>query len=497
MTAERTVASPAGQSRATATSTLLAAVIPPRAAAGGRLSQAGRPPAERHSSRTSLLAADATAAVLGTLVIEPVQRHPLLVIALVAAVAAANARAGLYRSDVHRFLLDDLPALAGRVVAVWCVMAAGLAALPKLDRLPAATLGSGIVLHCVLAGACRGIVYWRRREAAARRPCPTLIVGPGTAARQVAAALLRHPRSGVRPVGILAAKELERPAGDGPELPVLSTADELRRAVIQNGVRRVILLDGPVGAASPSPDWAACQSVLAEHDCAVWELDPKAPTAPAAYPYPSRHLAGFRYRPQPASPAARPGSAGKRALDLVVSGALLVLVSPVLLVCAVWLRVTEGPGVVFRQERIGKDGKPFTLLKFRTHRPSDAMESATRWSVASEQRMRWFCRFLRRTSLDELLQLWNVFRGDMSLVGPRPERPYFVMQFSETYPGYAARHRMPTGITGLAQIHGLRGDTSIEDRCRFDNAYIDSWSLWQDVSILVRTAAALVRSTGS
>lgn len=85
----------------------------------------------------------------------------------------------------------------------------------------------------------------------------------------------------------------------------------------------------------------------------------------------------------------------------------------------------------------------------------------------------------------------------MSLVGPRPERPYFVMQFSEAHPGYAERHRMPTGITGLAQIHGLRGDTSIEDRARFDNAYIDSWSLWQDISILVRTAAALVRSTGS
>ncbi len=125
------------------------------------------------------------------------------------------------------------------------------------------------------------------------------------------------------------------------------------------------------------------------------------------------------------------------------------------------------------------------------------MESATRWSVADEGRMNWFCRFLRRTSMDELLQLWNVLWGDMSLVGPRPERPYFVAKFSQTYPGYAARHRMQTGITGLAQIHGLRGDTSIEDRCRFDNAYIDNWSLWQDICILLRTAAALVRPTGS
>ncbi|MFF2504077.1 exopolysaccharide biosynthesis polyprenyl glycosylphosphotransferase [Streptomyces sp. NPDC058067] len=498
MSAERTVASPAGQPRATAPSTLLASVVPPRAEAACRPAPVGGRPAVRHPSPTSLLAADGTAAVLGTLGIAPVEGHPLLVIALVAALMAANARAGLYRGDAPRLLFDDLPAIAGRIVAVWCVTAAGLAAFPGFDPLPAAALAAGTALHCLLAGAGRGLVYWRRREAAARRPCPTLLVGPETVARQVAAALLRHPRSGVRPVGILADKGHERPPDhDGPELPVLSTADDLRRAVIQNGVRRALLLEGATGTASP--ERAACLSVLAEHDCSVWEFDPhQTPNAAApcpAAPHQARHLAGFRYRPWPT--ARRRGSAGKRALDLVVSGTLLVLTSPVLLVCAVWLRVTEGPGVVFRQERVGKGGKPFTLLKFRTHRPSDAMESATRWSVADERRMPWFCRFLRRTSLDELLQLWNVFRGDMSLVGPRPERPYFVMQFSRTYPGYAERHRMPTGITGLAQIHGLRGDTSIEDRCRFDNAYIDSWSLWQDVSILVRTAAALVRSTGS
>ncbi|MFE5025540.1 exopolysaccharide biosynthesis polyprenyl glycosylphosphotransferase [Streptomyces sp. NPDC056656] len=490
MTAERTVASPAGQPRATAPSTLTASVIPPRAEAGGRRSPAGRRAVERQPSRTPLLAADGTAAVLSTFVIAPVQHRPLLVIALAAGVAAANARAGLYRGDAPRLLLDDWPAIGGRIVVIWCAVAAGLAGFPQLDPLPAATLAAGAALHCLLAGAGRGLVYWRRREAAARRPCPTLLIGPETIARPVAAALLRHPRSGVRPVGILADKGPERPPDhDGPDLPVLGTADELRRAIIQNGVRRALLLDGA------APDRAAWLAVLGEYGCGVWEFDPSADPYLARSGDAARHLAGFRYRPRP--PARRRGSAGKRALDLVVSGTLLVLTSPVLLVCAVWLRLAEGSGVVFRQERVGKDGKPFTLLKFRTHRPSDAMESATRWSVADEKQMAYFCRFLRRTSLDELLQLWNVFRGDMSLVGPRPERPYFVMQFSQAHPGYAERHRMPTGITGLAQIHGLRGDTSIEDRARFDNAYIDSWSLWQDISILVRTAAALVRSTGS
>ncbi|MCH0573382.1 sugar transferase, partial [Streptomyces sp. MUM 136J] len=314
-----------------------------------------------------------------------------------------------------------------------------------------------------------------------RRPRPALLVGPAGSAQRVAAALLRHPRCGVRPVGIVA----EHPDGSGG-LPVLTTGEEVQRALIQNGVRDVLTVHPSVRL-----ERGPLLRAMAESGCTVREVDADSPACASR-----EQLAGFSCRRLEMG-SRRPGSIGKRALDVTVSATLLLAVSPVLLVCAVALRITGGRGVVFRQERIGKDGRPFTLLKFRTHRPVDEHESATRWSVADERRMPWFCRFLRRTSLDELLQLWNVLWGDMSLVGPRPERPYFVAQFGQTYPGYAARHRMQTGITGLAQIHGLRGDTSIEDRARFDNAYIDNWSLWQDVCILLRTAAALVRPTGS
>ncbi|WP_461030953.1 sugar transferase, partial [Streptomyces sparsus] len=189
--------------------------------------------------------------------------------------------------------------------------------------------------------------------------------------------------------------------------------------------------------------------------------------------------------------------AAKRALDLTCAAAALLLLAPLLLLCAAAVRFADGPGVIFRQERIGRDGRPFTLLKFRTLRPADAYESATLWSVAQDNRMSRVGRLLRRSSLDELPQLWNVLRGDMSLVGPRPERPYFVSQFSQTHAGYAERHRMPVGITGLAQVHGLRGDTSIEERARFDNHYIDTWTLWQDVRIMLRTATSLFRLGGS
>jgi lipopolysaccharide/colanic/teichoic acid biosynthesis glycosyltransferase len=137
------------------------------------------------------------------------------------------------------------------------------------------------------------------------------------------------------------------------------------------------------------------------------------------------------------------------------------------------------------------------VMKFRTLRPVDENESQTHWNVAHDDRLGPVGRLLRKTSLDELPQLLNVLRGDMSLVGPRPERPHFVEEFKDLYPSYHARERVPCGLTGWAQIHGLRGDTSISDRARFDNFYIENWSLWLDVKIMLRTTVALVRSPGA
>jgi lipopolysaccharide/colanic/teichoic acid biosynthesis glycosyltransferase len=129
-------------------------------------------------------------------------------------------------------------------------------------------------------------------------------------------------------------------------------------------------------------------------------------------------------------------------------------------------------------------------------RPSTETESQTRWSVADDPRVGPVGRFMRRTSLDELPQLWNILRGDMTIVGPRPERPFFVDRFSADYPDYAMRHRVPVGLTGLAQVSGLRGDTPISDRARFDNYYIENWSLWLDVKVILRTVAEVVRGGG-
>ncbi|WP_053635767.1 exopolysaccharide biosynthesis polyprenyl glycosylphosphotransferase [Streptomyces sp. XY152] len=474
MTAERTVSSPGVTPRDHGFPSPVS-VVPPRGAdTGPRLPAA--PP--RTASPLPLLVADGAALLPAALVLSGAQRHPLLVALLIAVSLLLRPRET--RPPVPG-LLEELPAVCGRVAVAWAAGAVLWAAYRPQDALSAGTVLTGLAVQAAAACALRAVVHGRRRAALLRRPHAALVVGPAATAQRVAAAVLRDPRCGVRPVGIVAGQS------DGAEgVPVLRTDEEVERAVIQNGVRAVLAVHPSVRT-----EQGPLLRSLAASGCTVWEVD----ADPAPYPARER-LAGFSCRRLDFAPA-RGGGLGKRMLDVLVSGTLLLLVSPLLLVCAVTLRLADGPGVVFRQERIGRNGQPFTLLKFRTHRPVDERESATRWSVAGEHEMRWFCRMLRRTSLDELLQLWNVLRGDMSLVGPRPERPYFVAQFSQTYPGYAARHRMRTGITGLAQVHGLRGDTSIEDRCRFDNAYIDDWSLWRDVCILLRTATTLVRPTGS
>ena len=184
--------------------------------------------------------------------------------------------------------------------------------------------------------------------------------------------------------------------------------------------------------------------------------------------------------------------AAKRGIDILGSLIGLILVLPVLVVVAVAVRIEGGPGVIFRQERVGQGGRIFTLYKLRSLKPV-ADEGDVRWNIDNDARLGRVGKFIRRTSLDELPQLVNVLVGDMSLVGPRPERPFFVEQFSHSVPGYAQRHRVPVGLTGLAVVKGLRGDTSIPERAAVDNSYADSWSLLLDLTIIVRTALYLVK----
>ena len=184
----------------------------------------------------------------------------------------------------------------------------------------------------------------------------------------------------------------------------------------------------------------------------------------------------------------------KRAMDVVVSATALVLLSPLLMALALLVKLTSREGPVFyTQERVGLDGKPFQLVKFRSMHPDAEAQTGPIWATADDRRRTRLGAFMRRWSLDELPQLVNVLVGDMSLVGPRPERPHFVEQFSRAVPRYADRHNEKAGMTGWAQVNGLRGQTSIEERTKYDVFYVENWSLAFDVKILLKTIGAVFR----
>lgn len=472
-------------------------VHPQRRSGGGARAQPGERRTVRYGRLAPLLCVDALAPAVTFALVVPAPWPWLLVAVQAVAQVLLFAQRRLYGMRLSPSVLSELPALLGLTLLQWYVTMEVLAVWAPQQAIGWTVLAYGAVTQTALTCAGRASVYRVRRRAAVRRPLSTLVVGQGPPARQVAAALHDHPAYGLRPVGLVAppvSGDEKQPTGTGSvPLPVLASPQEVGRAVVQNSVRHAVFTAPP----ESTPDGAALFALLTGHGCRVWLVT--GPGAVAGLPAEGRsdHLWGFAVQPLQDGTDRPLGHGAKRAMDAVLAAVGLLLAAPVLAACALAVRLSGGPGVIFRQERIGRHGRPFVLLKFRTLRPADAQESATRWNVASDGRMSRVGRVLRRTSLDELPQLWNVLRGDMSLVGPRPERPFFVAQFSRAHPGYQARHRMPVGITGLAQVNGLRGDTSIEERARFDNRYIETWSLWQDACVLARTAGSVFRLGGS
>ena len=177
----------------------------------------------------------------------------------------------------------------------------------------------------------------------------------------------------------------------------------------------------------------------------------------------------------------------KRFMDLTCSGLGLLVLSPVLFFVALLIKLTSKGPIFYFQERMGLDGQTFRMYKFRSMQVDAEQKTGAVWAIQNDDRRTPIGTLLRSTSIDELPQLWNVFVGDMSLVGPRPERPVFVSKFRHEIPNYMLRHKVKTGITGWAQVNGWRGDTSLEKRIECDLYYIRNWSLWLDVKILILT----------
>ena len=177
----------------------------------------------------------------------------------------------------------------------------------------------------------------------------------------------------------------------------------------------------------------------------------------------------------------------KRLMDIIGSLLAILLASPVMLTCAIIIKVTSPGPLIFRQERVGLHNRPFTMYKFRSMVVQEPNKESKAWTVRDDPRVTPVGRFMRKTSIDELPQLFNVLKGEMSLVGPRPERPYYVEKFQEEIPRYMVKHQVRPGMTGWAQIHGYRGDTSIRRRIDYDLYYIENWTIGLDFKILVLT----------
>jgi Undecaprenyl-phosphate glucose phosphotransferase len=174
----------------------------------------------------------------------------------------------------------------------------------------------------------------------------------------------------------------------------------------------------------------------------------------------------------------------KRAIDITISSAALVVFALPIAFIAALVRLTSKGPAFFRQERMGLDGKSFSIVKFRSMHDEAEKETGPVWTQRNDPRVTALGRFLRRSNLDELPQLWNVFRGDMSIVGPRPERPHFVEQFKHRIPQYMLRHKVKSGLTGWAQVNGWRGNTALDKRIEYDLYYIENWSIRLDLKIM-------------
>ena len=429
-----------------------------------------------------LIAADAV-----SLAAPAVVAHSVVPLAVLVVVMALYSNAGLYRPRLNFSILDQVPALIGRLV-VGIALVAGVTSLAggKVDKSLLAAAGIAAALLIASRWAAYSVVRHLRETRVIQHR--TLIVGGGQVAGELASVLLEHRELGMLPVGFVDDDPLLRPdeclvphlAGSADLVSVIKGADATNVVVAFGSMRESQVVD-----VVRTCDRLSCEIFYIPRFYELQAIDDR---VDMAWSIPLVRLRRAAFRTQ--------AWKVKRAVDVIGATAGLVLLAPILALCALLVRWESGTPVLFRQHRVGVDGRPFTILKFRTLTPSGDTESQTLWSVSGDQRIGRIARVLRKTSLDELPQLWNVLIGEMSLVGPRPERPVFDSQFAERFPRYVARHRVPAGLTGWAQIHGLRGDTSIQDRARFDNYYIEGWSLWGDCKILLRTIGQVVRGGG-
>ena len=347
----------------------------------------------------------------------------------------------------------------------------------------------------VIAGRIWFIASERRARRSGDAGQRSLIVGAGNVGRLVAKRLAERPEVGLRPVGFLDKEPLHGSEVAG--LPVLGASWDLERIVGEERIEHVIV------TFSTAPE-----EVLLRLLKRCERLGIATSLVPRLFERSTEHvtvvpLGGLpliaRHAPNPKSWP----FAVKHGLDRLGAALALLLLAPIMVALALGVCASVGRPIFYRAQRVGRDGRRFDMLKFRTMLPMTEEErtnlvidpeTGTGGVSRTGDRRTHLGAFMRRASLDELPQLFNVLKGDMSLVGPRPERTEYVEVYEKKVPRYEERHRVKSGITGWAQVNGLRGTTSLADRAEWDNYYIENWSLWLDFKILLLTPAAVIRS---
>lgn len=392
--------------------------------------------------------------------------------------AAAYRLCGLY--EIHR--LRELPHELGHLckASLLLLLFAATIAFYRRDAYePRLAFAVFLVVNVTALCAMRRVVWrvvkhFRRRGLNHSR---AVIVGCGRTGRLTAETIGRNGWTGLEAVGFVDDVGRHEPAG----LPRLGTLDDLAGVVRRYDVDHVFV-------ALPLARYGELPRVYKQLDDLLVEVQlvPDRPNLVGMHfeTLEVDHLSFVSLRHNPQCGIA---STVKRAMDVTVGAAALVLLSPVLLGLAIAVKATSRGPVFYLQRRMGLGGKPFTMLKFRSMRVDAEQLTGAVWTVRNDDRCTPLGRFMRRWSLDELPQLFNVLAGEMSLVGPRPEREVFVERFRRELPTYYQRQRVKCGITGWAQVHGWRGNTSLRKRLQFDLEYVANWSLRLDLQILFLT----------
>ncbi len=416
---------------------------------------------------------------------------------------------GRYRDTIQLRLIDGIGTLVGATSLAAIALIAGAALLdPSVDSAP--LLARAWLFGSAYLIGGRVLLAWAQRRARRNRLVarPTLIVGAGQVGARVERRLREQPELGLLPIGYLDADAPSFELTPQREAPVLGSPDDLKQVAEATGTRHVVL------GFSNAPDYTLIPFV---RRCETLGL--KVSLVPRLFDSVNvrvalDHLGGLPlYGLHTIDPKGWQFTV-KHVLDRAGAALLLLALSPVMLTLMAAVRLSSPGPILFRQRRIGRDGREFEIFKFRSMRMAAPADEAPAEAAGGDgpgtpdnvvalhsdvgpggvegaDRRTAIGSLMRSTSLDELPQLLNVLRGEMSLVGPRPERPEFVNLFGTRVERYGDRHRVKSGMTGWAQVHGLRGKTSLQDRVEWDNYYIENWSLTLDFKILLMTLAAL------